>query len=446
MRPALRHSIATDEAAPRGSRWEVYEKRVKPAWSERDGWHASIRTVHFPGEQKPRRVRIYTTAQGGRIETEREAVKVCYQIITQLVDGRQMEDVLAEYQKRKLPGNLVAARWETFCDDKLQDVGSGRLDKRRVRELRAYIRRGYFASFTETDVHEIDRPALLAWIRFLRLRDLAEKTIKNVLMDFGQFLRWLRDTGVLREVPKIPSDRLRVVKHARTIPERADLERLLDQIPLPIRGLWLARAFMGLRPSEARRVDVRDLREHGQALQLLGSKTKTRTPRLLPLAPELDAWLHAPEVVAAFGELEQRFGAEPLFKNPQASNEAKRWTEKPEWMVFQRALAAAGFEGLKPNEAGRHFFITDLVDRTGDVYLAKRWAGHQDIATTEGYVGQRARSLRRPIALQSGRRSDDGPETRARGSVSDRDDSLISASMATPAGFEPVCGRTKPRG
>jgi len=390
----LRLPIARAEEADRGTRWDAMAERVRAAWSKSDGHHVSIRTVWFPGEAEPRRVRIGRTLHGGRIETAREAEKVAAQIIAQVVEGRQLSDVLADFQKRKAPGNVVAARWAAFCQDKLLDVAAGVLDKRRVRELEAYTRRGYFAGWERTDVHELDAPALLRWLRALRERGLSEKTIKNVLMDFAQFLRWLVDQGVLRAAPRVPTDRVRVVRHARTIPERADLERILAAIPAEIRGLWLVRAYMGLRPSEARRLDVRDLRENGTALQLLGAKTKTRAPRLLPLAPEVADWLRE------HGQLEHRFGAAPLFWNPAARNAEKRWTEKPEWEVFQRALAACGFEGLKPNEAGRHFFATELVARTEDIYLAKRWLGHSSVDVTEGYVGARARSLRKVTPIR----------------------------------------------
>jgi hypothetical protein len=45
--------------------------------------------------------------------------------------------------------------------------------------------------------------------------------------------------------------------------------------------------------------------------------------RKLQLHPNVAAWLRHPEVEAAFGRLQMRFGAEPLFPNPKADNAEK---------------------------------------------------------------------------------------------------------------------------
>jgi integrase len=118
-------------------------------------------------------------------------------------------------------------------------------------------------------VQEIGALELFAWVEWIRLREppLSEKTLKNVLADIGQFLRWLE----------------RLEEYAPTIPDARTVALALDAIPNLRRGLFLARGYMELRPSEARRLDVADLRDEGRALQVLAKKSKKRKTRLLAI-------------------------------------------------------------------------------------------------------------------------------------------------------------------
>ena len=85
---------------------------------------------------------------------------------------------------------------------------SGHLAARRVSELRRYEDRGYLEFFREISVLQIDKPTLVRWLRWMRrTKSVGEKTMKNVLADIAQFLRWLRDGGDILEVgcEEVPS-------------------------------------------------------------------------------------------------------------------------------------------------------------------------------------------------------------------------------------------------
>ncbi len=223
-----------------------------------------------------------------------------------------------------------------------------------------------------------------------------------------------------------------IEEYAPTIPDAQTVAVVLDAIPILRRGLFLARSYMGLRPSEARRLDVADLRDEGRALQVLAKKSKKRKARLLAIPAPVLAWFHEPQVVATFGALERRFPAEPLFPNPWASNAAKRWTEKCEWDAFKLAHRVAGVPEFKPNEAGRHFFATEYVNAGGDVFRAMHWLGHSEVATTQRYAKLRPQTLARVVSLdRSGPSVDHGGKV-TRNPVQNRE------SLATPAGFEPA--------
>jgi integrase len=393
--------------------WRVAEQLGRVAWSKSHGHHVDFRTVRFDPRGEPRRVRILR-ADFGRIESARDAQRVLNRIRGELANGHELETVLARYLDEKLPANLFARRWADFCEAKRAKVASGRLAARRVYELERYLERGYFARWAETTVHEIGEPELLDWLEWMRAPEgrpllpdgvanaagprvrapLGEKTIKNVLGDLGQFLRWLGRRGIIDHAPRIPTDELVLTPYAPTVPDRETVAKILAAIPLERRGLWIARAYMGLRPSEARRLDVGDLREGGRALQLLGRNVKTRKPRLLPIAPPVASWL------AAHRDLAHAFPAEPLFPNPQAPG--RRWRPEAEYDCWTRACADAGVPRVKPNEGTRHFWATDYVERTGDIYGAKAWLDHSDISTTERYARLRSSTLARVVALPKG--------------------------------------------
>jgi site-specific recombinase XerD len=150
---------------------------------------------------------------------------------------------------------------------------------------------------------------------------------------------------------------------------------------------------MGFRPSESRRLDVSDLKVGQESdlsdayIALPGRKSKVGKGRMLQLSDALRAWLRDPAVESAFGRLEDRFGAEPLFINPDARKmPGRRWGDRAEFKTVSRACEKAGVEHIAPNDLGRHAFATQVVADRGDMYSLKDFMGHSDIKTTERYT------------------------------------------------------------
>jgi site-specific recombinase XerC len=94
---------------------------------------------------------------------------------------------------------------------------------------------------------------------------------------------------------------------------------------------------------------------------------------------------------------------EPLFPDSKAWNKNGRWTATSERRTLTRAYKTAGVEHIKPNELGRHFFVTHAVsDLEGDLYAVKEWLGHSDPKTTERYAKLRAVPIARVLRPKSG--------------------------------------------
>ncbi len=220
-------------------------------------------------------------------------------------------------------------------------------------------------------------------------RSLGEKTIKNVLYDLGHFLKWLSDQGDIAEAPILPSNQIKLIEYEPEIPEAEIVELVMAKIPHEDRGIFLIRSHMGFRPSEARRLNVGDLKIRNQDdltdayIALPPRSSKKKKGRKLQLHPEVAAWL------LKHGGLD-RFGKEPLFRNPDAWNEEGRWTETSERRMLVKAYKAAGVAHIKPNEFGRHFFGTHAVnDLEADIYPVQSWLGQSDPKTTMRYAKMR---------------------------------------------------------
>lgn len=419
----FRPAFAVAVTVRRDTQWAVAEQLGKPTWSKWHGFHVDFRTVKFEPGADPIRVRITRTQDMGRLRSLDDARRVLSRIHAQIVEGHKLEDVLARYVERKLPANLVPARWRAFCESKRAKVKAGKLDPRRLRELECYEQRGYLAPFGDLAVQEVRELELLSWVECMRSRasvearatgcanggpysattpgqpapvdsrrPLSEKTLRNVLADIGQFFRWLELHGVIQKAPRIPTAEFEVEEYAPTIPDAATVAKILAEIPLELRGIFLARSYMGLRPSEARRLDVADLRDEGRAVQVLARKSKKRRTRLLALPAPVLEWIATHRA--------QAFPAEPLFPNPRARNPQRRWTEKVEWEAFKLACRNAGVPEFKPNEAGRHFFGTEHVNAGVDVFAVSKWLGHSEIKTTSRYAKLRPQTLARVVRLK----------------------------------------------
>jgi integrase len=371
----------------------------------------------WPGEKKRKRHRIYA-------DTEGEAKKVLRRIQGEIAHGSQLHNVLIKYVKDQ-SRNAFIKKWHEFCDEKAEAVEAEVLDPRRVKELRRYEDRDYLSKFAKTPLHAISENTLVAWIRWMRKkktkpkdegekpkRRVGEKTIKNVLYDIGHFLKWLERQGDIIEAPDLPSDEIREVEYLPEVPEADVVALVMSHIPEDMRGIFLIRSRMGFRPMEARRLNVADLR-YGSRDDLLDahialpprSAKKKKKARKLQLHPEVASWLieHA--------DLD-RFGADPLFTNPNAYNDEGRWKESSERRVLVKAYRDAGVMHIKPNEMGRHFFGTHAVNDPGaDIYPVQAWLGHTDPKTTERYAQMRPIPIAR-ILDPKGESASEVPQTK----------------------------------
>ena len=205
-------------------------------------------------------------------------------------------------------------------------MNAGSLSPNFVRELeRLAAPGGHFSFFERVSIHEVSYGALEDWSLWLADRKQSPKSRRNFLGYMRSFLRWLELRGEIPKAPRVPS--VRVEEHEPRIVSVADQDLILSHIPEADRGIFLALAHLGLRPGEARALQVADYRDgwlhvdkaaKSKSVSAEIRGTKTGKPKRLPVSEELAEWIERHVDPAG------RFSAAPLFPEPSHGSDVGR--------------------------------------------------------------------------------------------------------------------------
>jgi integrase len=343
----------------------------------------SDRAVRWAAVAKLGRIRERTRAKSSRIEfyldfrpygrvwanrgvplTDRDGARRLLEFIRgEIAECGDPEGVLARYQSAKAKANLVPTRLERWLEVRKHHASEGEtLSPTTIAEYIRYSKpEGHFTFFEDVSIHEITYGMLEDFDIWLASRNLGPKTRRNVLSAFLTFLKWLRQRGEIREVPayRLP----RPPEHEPQLLGPAEQWRVLQTMPENERGIFLAMALMGLRPGEARALDVADVHDGwltvDRAVKGKGASspirgTKTGKPKTLPMPEDVSAWIE--RNVATAGRLVRA----PLFPNPSTGN---RWNHQALNRAWNRAVAAAGLPAVPLYEGTKHSFATEAIRR-----------------------------------------------------------------------------------
>jgi len=311
-----------------------------------------------------------------------------------------------------------------------------------LRELERYAKRGgHFDWWRGRALAEIRYAALEDWSSWLAARRLGPKTRRNVLGAFRSFLSWLE----LREelpgrMPRFPWPK--VDDYEPRVLSVADQDAILDAIPEARRGIFLAMAHLGLRPGEARALDVADVRDGwvtiDKAVKGCSGRseirgTKTGKGRRLPVGEDLLAWIE--RHVKPAGRLTRA----PLF----TSSRGRRWSHWGLLEAWRTACDAAGVPRVKLYEGTKHTMATDVIRRGVPERALQTFLGHSDLRSTRRYARMadeallavlrpsRLTGVCRQVVANPDRGENDSDETRVESGPYERE-------RASPAGFEPA--------
>jgi integrase len=290
---------------------------------------------------------------------------------------------ISDFLPTDTPEMAFSPHYRRFCEAK----GRQQLSAKRMDELRGHESRGHLDALLGLPIHAVTYGALEDWRDGLLDSGLSPKTVHHITSDVRTFLRWLWRRQEIDSEPG-PID-VHVPDYAPKIPTPAVQTRILEAIDWGLRGAFLARGYMGLRPSEAYRANLSDYDFERDVLTVYGKGGKVR---YLPADSAVTRWVRehheAPSALRVVEDVPV-----PLFPNPRATTESQRWTGASARRVMLAAMDAIGVR-FKPNEALRHAFGTGAVNRGVALDKAGAYMGHTDPRTTKRYAKLDSAGLR----------------------------------------------------
>lgn len=219
--------------------------------------------------------------------------------------------------------------------------------------------------------------------------ELAVRTKNHHLTVLRAFLRYLVQEEELDVYPPDRVTRLKEEERQVKILEQGELERLLAAPPSDTRAGLRNRAILqmffstGMRLSELRSLNVRDVNHDTGEISVRGKRSKIRVVFLSA---------RASQALKTYAEARMDALA-PLFirdfsKAAQAvpPGEEFRLSRIALYLIVKRAARAAGIVSNPSPHTLRHSFATDLLRNGADLRSVQEMLGHQDLSTTQIYT------------------------------------------------------------
>jgi len=173
--------------------------------------------------------------------------------------------------------------FEVFMEAKKQDGISAKY----LADLRSKLGR-FVAAFPEKLACDLTTPELEEWIRGLKVGAVSRESYRRnigVMLEFGRRRRLLRENPATDiKIARKPEGEVTILTHREVV-------RLLQECASEMVPYIAICAFAGLRPTEAAKLDWKDINLETAQIEVKARHAKTRRHRLVPIQPNLLAWL-----------------------------------------------------------------------------------------------------------------------------------------------------------
>ena len=283
----------------------------------------------------------------------------------------------------------VQLRFRDFVDGTFAKLFMPRYRPSTRERYDALLRQSVMSFFGEMKLAAIDAAALRGYAAMLSAKKVQVKGGVNLVRTV---LRAALESGELERLPELP----RLVKASRKLPDTFTDDELVV-ISAQAQG-WLATAIQlsaqaGLRMGEVLALLVGDIDFDQENLlvkrALSGGEVltpKSGDQRVVPLTPELSAFLHSQVDGHAH---DAQVVLDEAGKTPRRQEVLR---------TFKRLLRKLGLKERSFHSI-RHAFLSKLVRRGASVEAVRMLAGHSSLTVTERYVHATAGDLRRAIGL-----------------------------------------------
>jgi integrase len=242
--------------------------------------------------------------------------------------GLTLRDALlmAIERQRKLSRSATVA---TLVADYIEAKTKARRSKRYLDDLKSRLGR-FTQDFAEFPVAGIESHEISDWLADLRLAPVTTNNYRRLLT--GLFNHAV-ERRFADENPAAMTEKAKEVDQLVAILSPAQAARLLAAAPDTIRPAIAIGAFAGLRPAEIERFDWGGVDLGKGYIHVAPEKSKTARRRLVPIRPNLAAWLE-----------------------PHAARTGPLWPKNGR-KLFEQARADAGIDPW-PHDGLRHSFAS----------------------------------------------------------------------------------------
>lgn len=239
-----------------------------------------------------------------------------------------------------------------------------------------------FASAVLLPVKDVTRDVVIDYLDKLRQRGLAESSIIRKLACVKSFFRFLAEEDYIASNPLSVVTLPRKTRILPEIPSEAEIQKLLDSVPVTSAASCRDRAVLellyacGLRVSELTGLNLGDLDFENYTLRCRG---KGKKDRILPFGHS------AAEVLRLY----LRESRSPLEESPDAlflDSRGKRLGRRSVHKLLTDRLQAAAIDGHISPHTLRHCFASHLLAHGAQTRVIQEMLGHASIATTQIYT------------------------------------------------------------
>jgi len=328
---------------------------------------------------KGERVRLFSDKSGQVLDSYQRAQTLLshirYEISHHTFDAtRYIKSEVREYWTTTL--------LDKFRDEKLDSLApSYRKDYCRMTK----ISKGFFGT---KDVREIRKVDVKNFKNHLEKGyTFKPKTIKNILMFFKTFMRWLLDGELIPNVVFLSKEDLQGLESSYKHQWLSSEEqiKLFEYVPNEHSPIITFLMLQGCRPGEARALRCKDVNLRDSIITISATfsdgvyreKRKGRGARSyeIPIHREMGDFI----VARVKSNLPEAY----VFINPGTG---RYYTETTLRRVWDGIKKRAGIiKSFRLYDASRHSFGSQLIDKGANPYRVSKLMGHSSIKTTEKY-------------------------------------------------------------
>ncbi len=334
---------------------------------------------------KGQRIRIFSDKQGLTLDTYARAFDLLSHINYEI---KNFSFDPTKYVKQELEKFYVANLLDQFLAFKINTIApSYQKDYRRY----VQIAKDFFGA---KDVRELRKLDLINYKEHLEnTRNYSEKTIKNILDNFGTFLRYCKsDLEILDNVPSFPAIE---TPQPKTNWLSSDVQRkALECVPDEHKPIIAFLMLHGCRPGEARALKCKDVNLASETITISATfsardyreKRKGRKAKnaLIPIHPESFRYIK--------NRVESNLPSAFLFINNRTG---RHYAENKLRKVWNEVRKKTGLDkSIRLYDATRHSVGSQLGNSKVSAFNIKALLGHSTIKMTEKYVHPELENLR----------------------------------------------------